>query len=68
MKKNCISYKTLFIVSIIILCVFLLPLLLAGAYAVPCADDYSYGYEAHKVFTQTGSVFKALLRGLKHVG
>ena len=68
MKKYCFSHKTLFLVSVIILSAFLIPLLLAGAYAVPCADDYSYGYEAHKVFTETGSVFRALLRGLEHVG
>ena len=68
MKKIRFSYKTLFIVSVIILCAFLLPLLLAGSCAVPCADDYSYGYEAHRVFTETGSVLKALLRGLRHVG
>lgn len=68
MKKKYLSYKTLFIASFIILCAFLLPMLIAGAYAVPCADDYSYGYEAHKVFTQTGSVSHALLRGLEHVG
>ena len=68
MKNKYLSYKTLFIASFIILCAFLLPMLIAGAYVVPCADDYSYGYEAHKVFTQSGSVLKALLRGLEHVG
>jgi len=68
MVKRKVSYKTLFIVSIIILCAFLLPMLIAGFFAVPCADDYSYGYEAHKVFQNSGSVIKALLRGLEHVG
>lgn len=68
MKKSALSYKALFILATVILCVFLVPMLTAGMYAVPCADDYSYGYEAHKVFIETGSVFKALLRGLEHVG
>lgn len=68
MKKASLSYKTLLIIFIFILCAFLLPLLSAGMYAVPCADDYSYGYEAHRVFTETGSPLKAVLRGLEHVG
>ncbi len=68
MKTTSLSYMKILIIYIIILCVFLLPMLIAGMYAVPCADDYSYGYEAHKVFVETGSVAKALLRGLKHVG
>jgi hypothetical protein len=68
MKTTSLSYKKIFIIYIIILCVLLLPMLIAGMYAVPCADDYSYGYEAHNVFVETGSVLEALLRGLKHVG
>ena len=68
MKQASLSYKTLLIIFIFILCAFLLPLLSAGMYAVPCADDYSYGYEAHRVFTETGSPLKAILRGLEHVG
>lgn len=68
MEKKKISYRTLFIVSVVIVCAFLLPMLIAGFFAVPCADDYSYGYEAHKVFLNSGSAIKALLRGLEHVG
>lgn len=66
MKKN-VSYKCIFFVSLAVLAALLIPLLVVGGCAVPCADDYSYGYEAHKVFTETGSVLAALLTGAKHV-
>ena len=63
-----IGKRTAFFISILVLAAFLVPLLVASFYAVPCADDYSYGYEAHRVYTQTGSVLKALARGAEHVG
>ena len=65
--KRTLSYKLLFFIFLAVLAALLVPLLVVGGYAVPCADDYSYGFEAHKVFTETGSVVKALFTGARHV-
>lgn len=58
-KKFYLSYKTIKWLSFIALAALLLPLLLLGRYAVPAADDFSYGAPAHLAFVESGSVLAA---------
>lgn len=59
MKRLSFSYRFLQISAIVFLLLSLLPLFLLGRYAVPAADDFSYGAAAHLAFLQDGSFFSA---------
>ena len=59
MKKFSVKYKTIKWLAIAALAAALLPLLLLGRYAVPAADDFSYGSLAHVAFVESGSVMDA---------
>ena len=59
MKKFYLSYKTIKWLAILALAALVLPLLLLGRYAVPAADDFSYGAPAHLAYAESGSVFSA---------
>lgn len=50
-----ISLKVLRWAALIALAALLLPLLLLGRYAVPAADDFSYGAPAHLAYAESGS-------------
>lgn len=60
MKRKLLSYKILLILSLLALAVLLVPLVALGTYAVPAADDFSYGAAAHRAFVEGG--FPAALR------
>lgn len=67
MKKALFSYRMLLILLLLFLAVSLVPLLLLAPYAVPCADDYSYGAQTHAVFTSSGSLTQTLAAALTQV-
>lgn len=52
--KKLLSYKILLILSLAALTVLIIPLMALGAYAVPAADDFSYGAAAHRAFVEGG--------------
>ena len=54
-----IKYKAIKWLALTALAAALLPLLLLGRYAVPAADDFSYGSLAHVAFVESGSVMDA---------
>ena len=62
MKKK-IQYKAFAVLAAAALFLLILPMLAAGLFAVPCADDFSYGAPAHLAYLETGSVTAALLAG-----
>ncbi|MBQ9250899.1 MAG: hypothetical protein IJ179_11110 [Oscillospiraceae bacterium] len=66
-QKKGISYRLLFCLLLAALLPSLVPLLMVGRFAVPCADDFSYGAAAHAAFGEAGSVLSALAAGLAQV-
>lgn len=64
MKKFYLSHKTIKWLSLAALAVLIIPLLLLGRYAVPAADDFSYGAPAHLAYAESGSVFSAAAAAL----
>ena len=59
MKKHYLSYKNIKWLAILALAALVLPLLLLGRYAVPAADDFSYGAPAHVAYAESGSILSA---------
>ena len=53
------------ILALSALLLLLIPLAALGSFAVPCADDYSYGAAAHLAYTRSGSIAGALAAGLE---
>lgn len=64
MKKFSVKYKTIKWLALTALAAALLPLLLLGRYAVPAADDFSYGAPAHLAYSESGSVLSAAAAAL----
>jgi len=64
-RARTISYRLLLALLLAALLLSLIPLLWAGFYAVPCADDFSYGDAAHRAWAGSGSVFAALAAALR---
>lgn len=60
MKKNALSYRLLLSLLLTALALSLIPLLAVGRYAVPCADDFSYGTMTHLSFVETGSFIQTV--------
>lgn len=54
------AYTLIAMGAVILLVVAVIPLLLIGLYAHPCADDYSYGYYTHAFWNTTGSLSQTL--------
>lgn len=63
--KGRISYKLIKYLLIAALILSLMPLLVLGFYAVPAADDFSYGAYAHLAFRESGSLLDAFSGALK---
>ena len=63
--KGRISYKLIKYLLIAALLLSLVPLLALGFYAVPAADDFSYGAYAHLAYKESGSLFAALSGALE---
>lgn len=55
-KEEKYFYKMLSIIVLAIVIFAVLPLLYIGRYAVPCADDYTYGYYPYVFWKTTGSL------------
>lgn len=64
--KNLISEKKLAIISVLLFCFSIMPLLALGRYNVMSADDYSYGIEVHDTWIETGSLQKAVQSAIVH--
>lgn len=60
MKKLKNSYIQIAIVMLLLLVVALVPLLIIGKYAHPCADDFTYGYYTHAFWSTTHSLSETL--------
>lgn len=56
MKRFALSYKTIKWLLLLALFISLVPILLMGIYAVPAADDFSYGAPAHIAYVESGSI------------
>lgn len=54
------SYIQITIVMLLLLIVALVPLLIIGKYAHPCADDFGYGYYTHAFWSTTHSLSETL--------
>ena len=63
--KRRISYKTIKYLLLAALLLSLIPLLALGFFAVPVADDYSYGAYAHLAYAESGSLAAALSGALE---
>ena len=63
--KRRISYKTIKYLLLAALLLSLVPLLALGFFAVPVADDYSYGAYAHLAYAESGSIAAALSGALE---
>lgn len=59
-KKLKDSYIQIAIVMLLLLVVALVPLLIIGKYAHPCADDFTYGYYTHAFWSTTHSLSETL--------
>lgn len=59
-KKWKDAYRQIALGSLLLLVVAIIPLVILGGYAHPCADDFSYGYYPHVVFDATKSLSQAL--------
>lgn len=46
--------------GILVLLIAVIPLLLIGIYAFPCADDFTYGLYPHSLWVETGSLQEVL--------
>lgn len=57
-KEN--NYKMLAVCCLLLLAVAMVPLLLIGRYAHPCADDFTYGRLPHAFWTTTYSLAETL--------
>lgn len=53
-------YRLIAIGALAVLAVAIIPLMVIGKYAVPCADDYTYGYYTHAFWTTTHSLRQTL--------
>ena len=60
LKKHRISDKQLAYLMITALFALVLIMVYVGRWAVPCADDYSYGTQVHQEYLESGSVFSAV--------
>lgn len=49
-------YRIMAVLGIAMVVIAVLPLIYIGRYAVPCADDYTYGYYTHAFWTTTHSL------------
>lgn len=63
MKKLSLSQKLMYLSAAVML-LSLLPLLILGQYAVPAADDFSYGAPAHLAYAGSGSFLSAAAAAL----
>lgn len=54
------QYVQIALVMVSILVIAIIPLIIIGFYAHPCADDYTYGYYTHGFWSSTGSLFQTL--------
>jgi len=63
--KGRISYKLIKYLLIAALFLSLVPLLAIGFYAVPAADDFSYGSYAHLAWQESGNVLAAMSGALE---
>lgn len=59
-KKWKDAYKQIALGSLLLLVLVIIPLIMVGRYAHPCADDFSYGYYPHVVFKETKSLSQTL--------
>jgi len=68
MKSFFLSYKTIKWLGILALVALLAPMLYLGFYAVPMADDFSFGAPAHRAWVESGSFLAALTAAFAKVG
>ena len=54
------SYTQVALALFLLLLIAIIPLVIIGFYAHPCADDYSYGYYTHGFWSTTGSLSETL--------
>lgn len=54
------SYIQVALAMILLLLIAIVPLVIIGFYAHPCADDYTYGYYTHGFWSMTGSLSETL--------
>ena len=62
-----LSYRLLCVLVLAALLLSLAPLLLLGRFALPCADDFSYGAAAHAAYLADGSLPSVLRAALRQV-
>ena len=71
MKKEYFKFKNSYfqisVASIFLLVIAIIPLVIIGFYAHPCADDYSYGYYTHAFWSTTKSLSQTLQWALYQV-
>lgn len=60
MSKLKKPYVQIALVMVSILVIAIIPLIIIGFYAHPCADDYTYGYYTHGFWSSTGSLSQTL--------
>lgn len=59
-KKLNNAYVQVALGILILLLIALIPLIVIGQFAHPCADDYTYGYYTHAFWIGTHSIFQTL--------
>ncbi len=62
-KSLKISYKNLFIITLVIYVLSIIPMLWIGMYNYPSADDFNMGVRAYKAFQETGNPLSAIGAG-----
>lgn len=71
MKKICSKFNSPYIqiaiVTLSLLIIAIIPLIIIGFYTHPCADDYTYGYYAHDIWSSTHSLTQTLKWALHQV-
>ena len=63
-KKKYINISIMILLGIVTIAM-LVPFIYVSKYSYPFADDFSYGADAHKVFTETRSVWLTVIEAFK---
>lgn len=66
-KSAKLSEKSTFIILLTGVVVLLVPMLAIARYNVPCADDYSFGWQPHLAWEESHSLLEVLDKGVQKV-